>query len=61
LIPYAFDDSDKPPEVYTGDYPEDRPKHFETGWGRSDEIIIQQTKPLPAHIIAIVLESEVAD
>lgn len=61
LIPYAFDDDDMPPDLHTGDFPEDRPKHFKTGWGTSDEVVIIQNKPLPAHILAIILQSEVTD
>ncbi|KKK66308.1 hypothetical protein LCGC14_2965400, partial [marine sediment metagenome] len=53
-LPYDVDGSAST-ALFTGDIP--RP--FKTTWGKTDEILIVQTKPLPAHILSIVLESEV--
>jgi hypothetical protein len=51
-----YNDETDATALFTGDMP----KVFTTTWSRGDEIIISQTKPLPASILAIVTESEVS-
>jgi hypothetical protein len=43
--------------LFTGD----RPEVFTTSWDRADEIIIKQSRPLPAEILALVFNSEVEE
>lgn len=42
--------------LYTGDV--ERP--FTTSWSKDDELLIRQTKPLPADILCVILESEIS-
>jgi len=46
-----------PEALFTGDMP----KVFQTTWSDADELIISQTKPLPAEILALIFKSEVEE
>ena len=52
-----YNDETDSEALFTGDMP----KVFQTTWDKADEIIIKQTKPLPAEILAIIFRSEVED
>ena len=44
-------------DLYTGDIP----ARYPTTWSREDEVIIKQSKPLPADILALVIDSNVEE
>ncbi len=52
-----YNDETDPEALFTGDMP----KVFQTRWDKADEIMIQQTKPLPAEILALIFRSEVEE
>ena len=54
-LPYDVDGAAST-DLHTGDI--SRP--VDTTWDRADEILIKQTKPLPADILAIITESDVS-
>ena len=49
----AYDET----SLFTGDIE----KFFQTSWGKGDEIIIKQTKALPADILAVILSNSVEE
>jgi hypothetical protein len=58
VIAHAFDSDNFPPDLVTGDR-EKLPGKL--GWGKEDEIVIIQSKPLPLNLLAVILRSEVQD
>jgi hypothetical protein len=52
-----YNEETDPEALFTGDMP----KVFQTTWSKADELIISQTKPLPAEILAIIFRSEVEE